>query len=375
MAQASPRASTPLPEPAPPPDVTPQPPFAFMPFETLCSNVLRMNVFGDVFLSPERKETNSRIGSLEATFANVKPMLSWAHFNVVNLEGVVTKREERAFPDFPFALRIHPGAPDLLARMNIRHVTRANNHSMDFGPEGMRDTSHALRKAGIQWTGVGENVMEALEPLVLERDGIRVGILSYTTTYPDGAWSSETKPGVPYPTPARLERTLGKLRKQADWVVAVFHWGEERSPDLKSHQPELARIALAAGADVVVGHHAHVAQAMGKVDGKWALYGIGNFAFDSNSPTARFGLGVSFELCRPTREAPLRTHLALVPLDTFNQRTNFSTRFMPRALFDASIAPYLKKKLVPFDAPFYVPGEAALLGPPGASHALQTTPD
>ncbi|MCA2962178.1 MAG: CapA family protein [Silvanigrellales bacterium] len=319
-----------------------------------------MNLFGDVYISMERALAGNRMGPLEATFANVEPMLGWAHFNVVNLEGVITKREERAFPDFPFALRMHPGVADLLAKKNILHVTRANNHSMDFGLEGMRDTSKALRKAGITWTGVGENVMEAMEPLLLERDGIRIGILSFTTTYPDGAWASETKPGVPYPTASRLEQSLGKWRKNVDWLIAVFHWGEERNPELKPHQPELARIALAAGANMVVGHHAHLAQAIGKFEEKWAIYGLGNFAFDSNSPAARFGLGMSFELCRATPTSPLQTSFALVPLDTFNLRTNFSTRFMSRSQFDAGIAPYLKKKLVPFDAPFYVPGEPSL---------------
>lgn len=331
-----------------------------MPFDTLCSKFLRMNIFGDVYISPEREVPGNRIGPLNAPFANMGPMLNWAHFNVVNLEGAVTKREERAFPDFPFALRMPLGVPNLLAKHNIFYATRANNHSMDFGVEGMRDTSEALRKSMIQWTGVGENVMEAMAPLVLERDGIRIGIVSFTTTYPEGAWASETKPGVPYPTTARLQRTIGKLRPNVDWIVAVFHWGEERSPELKPHQPELARVALDAGADAVVGHHAHVTQAIGKHNGKWALYGIGNFAFDSNSATARFGLGASFEFCRTSPQSPVQTSLALVPLDTLNSRTNFSTRVMTRGLFDSSIAPYLKNNLVPFDAPFYVPGEPAL---------------
>lgn len=290
-------------------------------------------------------------------------MIDWAHFNVVNLEGVVTTRTERAFPDFPFALRMHGASPALLASRNIRHATRANNHSMDFGPEGMRDTSAALRKAGIAWTGVGENVMEAMEPLILEREGIRVGILSFTTTYPDGAWASETRPGVPFPTAGRLRHALGKLKQRVDYVAAVFHWGEERSQELRPHQPELARIALSAGADIVLGHHAHIAQAVETIGGKWAVYGLGNFLFHSNSPTARFGLGASIELCRPTKGAAISARLALVPLDTFNLRTNYATRFMARDMFHEAIAPYVKKKLVSPEVPFYVAGEPPLARP------------
>lgn len=326
-----------------------------MPFQTRCAKVIRVNFAGDVYLAAERAAPTP------ALFEGVRPLLSWANFNVVNLEGVVTPSTERAFPDFPFALRIHAAVPALLVSQGVRHVTRANNHSMDFGTKGMRDTDTALRKAGIAWTGVGENVSSALSPLVLENDGIRVGVLAFTTTYPDGAWASDTRPGVPYPVEGRLRAAVERARKAVDYLVATFHWGEERSAELKPHQPSLARIALEAGADAVIGHHAHVAQAIERVDGKWVIYGLGNFFFHSNSPSARLGLLASLELCRapsarPGEPAgPLQERLALVPLDTFNARTGFVTRPYTREGFAKEAAGLFKKALFPPDAPFVTP--------------------
>lgn len=351
-AQKAPTAPIPreLPQPA-----AQAPLSVYMPFETRCAKVIRVNFTGDVYLDAERTAPTA------AVFDGVRPLLAWAHFNVVNLEGVVTPSTERAFPDFPFALRIHAAVPSLLVSQGIRHVTRANNHSMDYGLHGMRDTDAALRKAGIAWTGVGENVSAALAPLILENDDIRVGILAFTTTYPDGAWASDTKAGVPFPVESRLRSAIERVRPQVDYLVTTFHWGEERTPELKPHQPALARIALGAGADAVIGHHAHVAQAIERVEGKWVLYGLGNFLFHSGSPWARLGLLASLELCRPpTAEptkapAPLEPRLALVPLDTFNSRTGFVTRPYTREAFLKEASSHFKKTLFPPDAPFVTP--------------------
>jgi poly-gamma-glutamate capsule biosynthesis protein CapA/YwtB (metallophosphatase superfamily) len=317
-----------------------------MPFKSKCHKSLRVNFAGDVYFPADAPEPDA------ALFAHVDPILAWAHANVINLEGVVTPRRERAFPDFPFALRIHAKTPALLAGRAIKHVTRANNHSMDFGLEGLRDTDKALAAEGIAWTGSGGNVTEALKPLLLERDGIRFGILAFTTTYPDGAWASESRPGVPYPTQGRLKAAIEALRKDADFLVVTFHWGEERSAELRPHQSALARIALSSGADAVVGHHAHVAQAIEKIDGKWAIYGLGNFFFRSKSPHTNLGLLASFEVCKEHAAGDVETRLALVPIDTLNPRTDYATRPMDHATFRKEAAPYFSKGLFPPDTPF-----------------------
>jgi len=318
--------------------------------EADCTKRLRANFMGDVYLAAERAAPTGDL------LARMKPLLAWGDFNIANLEGVVTQRPERAYPDFPFALRIHPKTPAFLFSHGIRHVTRANNHSMDFGPDGMRDTDAALVRAGLNWTGVGENISESLKPLLLEHNGLTLGILAFTTTYPDGAWASDSRPGVPYPLEGRLRSAVEKLRDKADHVVVTFHWGEERNPALRSHQPELARIALAAGADTVIGHHAHVAQAVENIDGKWAVYGLGNFLFHSNSHGARLGLLASLELCRdPLNSKRAKSRLALVPLDTFNHRTGYATRPMTPKLFAPFAAYYLREGWFPKDAPFHVP--------------------
>ena len=311
-----------------------------------CPDSFRIQFFGDFFVS-QRFDSGG-----ENFLSELRPVLKKADFNVVNLEGVLSDHDERAFPDFPFSLKMNEIAASVLSAAGISYVTRANNHSMDYGVEGLEDTDAALKKNKIRWTGSGKDVTEATRAMIFEKNGYKVGILAFTTTLPQEAWANSKKPGVAYPTEMRLRNALRALKKETDFSIVTFHWGEERVKTLRPHQVALADIALEAGADAVLGHHAHVAQAVSKISDKWVFYGIGNFVFTSNSPFADLGLGLRYEFCPSDKT---QHKVGAFGIDTLASRTGFVSRPMSVKETRERAASYFEEKAFPLDIPLIEP--------------------
>ncbi len=323
-----------------------------------CPMPVKVGFFGDFWVAPR----SPAVDHMSALLSELHPLLSWADFNVVNFEGSLTERKEKAFPEYPFALKQAPSTLGWLSDANIRHLTRANNHAMDFGWEGAAETSRAIEKAGMQHTGVGSNLSEALKPMWLEKQGIKIAVFAVTTTYPLEAWAKSKQPGVAHPHRPALRRAIEAAKKSADFVVVVFHWGEELVPTLRDHQKVLAEQTLSDGADVILGHHAHVAQVVDveRRDGLIA-YGLGNFVFTSLSRSAKFGLGAHFEFCKSEEPyADGTTHfyrMVLTPLYTYNRATDYRTRFMSMSEFLPTVSEYVQKGYFSPELEFYVPEE------------------
>lgn len=224
-------------------------------------------------------------------FARIASQLRAADIVLANLEGPFTARGRRLPKRFNF--RASPRMVEVLGRAGITVVTLANNHTMDFGPAGLRDTLAALEGAGIASVGAGMDARAARAGTVLERNGIRVGILGYVHL---GAGSAE--PGVMIATARRpgvagdlhrlgrvlamLDENVPRLRTQSDVVVVTFHWGVEGSHYPDEAQQALGRRAIERGAHLVVGHHPHVLQGIEVYRRGLIAYSLGNFVFGGN---------------------------------------------------------------------------------------------
>lgn len=327
----------------------------------VCNKPLKVGFFGDFWVTPRSPAVDKK----SSLFDELRPILTWADFNVVNFEGSVTELTEKAYPKYPYALKQAPSMLKWLIDANIKHVTRANNHSMDFGWSGAQDTTRSLEKAGLSHAGVGKNLNEAMQPLFLDKDGIRVGVIAVTTTYPLEAWAKSQQPGVAHPHRPALRRAIEQAKKSADFVVVAFHWGEELAPTLRDHQKELARQTLSDGADIILGHHAHVAQVIDVESEKGAIvYGLGNFIFTSLSRSAKFGLGAHFEFCKSAEGyADGTTHfyrMVLTPLYTYNRVTGYKTRAMSLAEFLPLAEEYVEKGYFSRELEFYVPEQKSV---------------
>jgi hypothetical protein len=182
-------------------------------------------------------------------------------------------------------------------------VTMANNPSLDAGPEAMLDTRALFIEHGLQVTGAGRNLDEARQPAIIEKAGVRVGYLGYTSVATAGTDAGKEKAGVvnirvkttyeprgphqpvrvwtsanPHDL-ARLTDDIAGLRKKVDVVVLAYHAGAIRLPRIISdYQVEVAHAAIDAGADLVVGHAPHIPKAIEVYKEKVVFYSLGVFA-------------------------------------------------------------------------------------------------
>ena len=176
-----------------------------------------------------------------------------------------------------------PANVSYLHDMGVDVAGLANNHVFDYGEEGFEQTLETLEGAGIPYVGAGRSIREASAPLVVERNGIKVAYVAasaaeYTIYTPE---AGEDTPGIMWCYDD--EAFLAEIRtaaEQADYVVALPHWGVEHSFELDAKQPASARVYIDAGADAVVGAHAHNLQGIEFYQGKPILYNLGNFWFD-----------------------------------------------------------------------------------------------
>jgi poly-gamma-glutamate capsule biosynthesis protein CapA/YwtB (metallophosphatase superfamily) len=141
------------------------------------------------------------------------------------------------------------------------------------------DTLDNLRANNIIPVGAGVNQSDAMQPVVVEVQGVRFGIVSLGMVEPM-AFAGVDSPGIAELTDENLRNAIDAAREVADVVIAMPHWGPEDTTDPNSYQLHFAQVAVDAGADVVVGNHTHVVQAIQQLNGIDVFYGLGNFVFD-----------------------------------------------------------------------------------------------
>ncbi len=200
-----------------------------------------------------------------------------------------------------------------LADAGIDWVGIANNHIRDAGGVGILQTISNLKDHGIAASGAGKNLAAARKPAILTAGGVKVAMLAYDTIAKSYA-ATASRAGSAQMSTTALKADVGAARKAGAQVVIVFpHWGTEYDPTPFAGQQNLAHIAIDAGADMVIGNHAHWAGAMEVYDGKPIWYALGNFVFDQtwSEPTME---GITLELTfhGPTLvQARMRPHVIL----------------------------------------------------------------
>ena len=247
---------------------------------------------GDIhFESPIREQL---MRSPASVLAPVAAMLEEADLSVVNLETAVTSRSSRAAKEYTF--RAPDSAFDALRLGGVDVANLANNHGMDFGTSGLRDTLAAARRAGVRVIGAGRDGRRAYEPYRATLNGQRIAVIGATQVLDDhliATWSAG--PGDPGLASAknepRLVQAVREARRTSDTVVVFLHWGTELESCPTGVQRSLARTLATAGADVIVGSHAHVLSGAGKLGKAFVAYGLGNFVFyASRELTSRSGV-------------------------------------------------------------------------------------
>ena len=237
---------------------------------------------GDVHFPAEDESVPNRTGQLLANpataFGPIASVLSEADVAMINLETAVTTRGTPEPKTFHF--RAQPAAFEAVRAAGVDLVSLANNHSLDYGREGLADTLAHAAAAGVPVVGAGEHAAAAYAPHIIEVRGVRIGFvaLSQVTELWESWRAEDDRPGLAYALDAA--RALAAVRAAdaaADVVAVLMHWGEEGNecpvPAMTGFAEELA----AAGADVIAGSHAHLMLGGGWLGESYVQYGLGNF--------------------------------------------------------------------------------------------------
>ena len=239
----------------------------------------------------------------EQFFDCIKPVFAKADAVIGQAEVYYTSRGVSTFIDPRYPSTPSPyESIKALPYAGFDVMTMASNHAWDAGAPGVEDTIKGLDEYGIAHTGAGMNLDKAHEPAIIERKGTKIGVLSYNCVGPVGSWASDVKPGCAYvavdtvyesnfpgcppmirsyPEPetlARMEREISELRKQVDVVVVAIHKGIGFLPvKLADYEFAVSHAAIDAGADIILGHHAHILKGVEIYKGKVILHGMGHF--------------------------------------------------------------------------------------------------
>lgn len=219
--------------------------------------------------------------------APIRPLLNGADIVIANLECAISDAGGDASAPQPYCFAAPSAAGRALAQAGVSIVSLANNHVLDFGPSGLRDTVAVLDRNGIGHTGAGETLRAARCPALFSRNGLTLGLAAWCDHRAEFA-AGESHPGIAYldtrdmlDAVEVLAADAGRLRELGvDWPVLSLHagpnWVREPSAELK----ELAHRAVAAGFRIVFGHGAHVFQGVEMHRGCPIIYGTGNLVDD-----------------------------------------------------------------------------------------------
>src|SRR5262245_38656479 len=312
----------------------------------------------------------------------VAPVLRQADIRLGQCERTYSERgADPQFTDGPgqqsgHHSRLHPRMAGIFKAAGIDVVSVASNHAMDWGPDALVDTIDLFRGMGKQVIGGGRDAEEARKPAIIEKNGVRFAILAYCSVLRSGQAAGKGKVGiapvrahnhllpeefqpgtppkivtVPYEEDvAAMQEDIRKAKQQADTVIMSIHWGLRLVPKtICTYQPPVAHAAIDAGADLILGHHAHSIKAVEVYKGKVCFYSIGNFmttGAPKNSPSTYdwnlIWLPIDPECLPPTGRYffPSHCRMTMLPKVVMSRKGIEKVSFLP-AYINPRAQPYV----------------------------------
>ena len=251
-------------------------------------------------------------GPMAPYFEGTKAVFQQEDVTIGHVETPHTRRNLPSCIDIQ-APPSNPEHLEILKDIGLDIATVAGNHLYDCGPYGVIDTVEKLKELGIIPAGGGANIYEAKKPAIIEKNGKKIGLISYNCTGPKLGWATSQKPGANFVgvetsyVPARdmpgcpakvytfiwpqnlkkMQDEIAELRREVDLVAVAFHKGNGGDhPRLDSYEQPICYAAIDAGADMVFGHHHHVLKGVEIYKGKPIYHGLGNFVCVTYAMTA-----------------------------------------------------------------------------------------
>jgi poly-gamma-glutamate capsule biosynthesis protein CapA/YwtB (metallophosphatase superfamily) len=242
-------------------------------------------IVGDIMLGRSLADRIVR-GDGASIFASVEPILQSADVAVGNLECALGEGGTRAPKYYTFLAP--PESAAVMKDAGFDLLSLANNHSFDYGLEVFRQSLQLFDQVSIRYVGAGFNEGQARAPVIYDLHGIRVAFLAYVEVpaefiggFDPKVWSAGPEtPGVSWAEDDKIKQDLLSLDPKVDYLVVLFHYGEESIDIPNERQVQLSQMAIDYGADLVVGAHTHVLQRSEEYQDGWIYYNLGNFVFD-----------------------------------------------------------------------------------------------
>lgn len=233
-------------------------------------------------------------GDADYPYDEVRDIISSADLAVGTLNAAISDFPPRTGCVPTYVLVGGSENADALQRAGFDMISVATNHIKNCGltncgDRAFFDTLDNLRRVNILPVGAGANHAEAMQPVVVSVNGVRYGFVSLGQIEPM-AFAGEDTPGIAVLNSENLRVAIQAARQVSDVVIAMPHWGPEDVPTPNYIQRDLAKQLVEAGADIVVGNHTHVVQAVEMIEGAPVFYGLGNFVFDQGLPDHKQGV-------------------------------------------------------------------------------------
>ena len=317
---------------------------------------------GDILLGDAAQKRLDKHG-FDYPFRKIAPVLAGADLLMGNLEAPITEHDVQYVEGKKWSYRQHPAAAEALRSAGFDVLALANNHTLDFGPVGLLDTFDQLDAVGIEVIGAGRGDDDARKGSVVELPGGTVGLLAYMEPYGHyerNKWFARGEtPGCARMDHDAIQQDIARLRELADVVIVHCHFGRNYKPPTR-YQERMAHSLIDMGADVVNGHHPHVAQGVEIYKGKPIVYSLGNFTFGTPGRFPKgeqgYGLVARYRLC-----GQRITSIALQLIAVNNKLV----RYQPRSVEEQEARPVLEELMEPYGTPLRWQDGTAVIDLPG----------
>lgn len=218
-------------------------------------------------------------GNVEELFGDLQQCFYFADFSIINLEApFVTKKAPIVKTGNNFSL--HPNCINVLKKAKVKCLNLANNHILDHGESGFSETLEVCRKNGMQWLGVGGDLSEAGEPLIVSVNGLRLAFISMADH--EFSLATDDGGGANPVDPIAFVRVVRRYRGCYERLIVLIHGGAEHYPYPSPQMQKLSRFVVEEGANAVVWQHSHCPGCIEWYQGTPIVYGQGNLIADSS---------------------------------------------------------------------------------------------
>lgn len=201
-------------------------------------------------------------GDYSYFFKNLQPWFGTDDLTIVNCEGTFTQSNKPQ--PRPFNFKGKAEYANIFKAGSVEMVNISNNHSLDYGDQGVKDTKRALYDAGVRY--FGEQIFASYAA-----KGVKIGVIGYNMVLHSGT------------TKEKMAKDIQYLKKIYPIVLVCFHWGEENKPRLNGIEATFGKLAIDDGADLVFGSHPHILHGIAQYKGKYIVYSLANLCFGGNA--------------------------------------------------------------------------------------------